>query len=52
MKIDLDILTAITERLRRANDTARRPAGPDRPQPPLSTGTPSLPLARRIRHAR
>ncbi|WIM99100.1 hypothetical protein ACTOB_002739 [Actinoplanes oblitus] len=56
-RIDLDILRTITDCLRRANETARRVSGPERPAPSVGGGhpaavRPATPLARRIRRPR
>jgi hypothetical protein len=51
-RIDLDILRTITDCLRRANEAARRVAGPERPRPSFSSAEPATPLARRIRRPR
>ncbi|BCJ46682.1 hypothetical protein GCM10010168_37960 [Actinoplanes ianthinogenes] len=51
-RIDLDILRTITDCLRRANETARRVAGPPLPRPSFTGGEPATPLARRIRRPR
>ncbi|BCY07896.1 hypothetical protein L3i22_029840 [Actinoplanes sp. L3-i22] len=50
-RIDLDILRSITDRLRRANEAARRIAGPERVLPPMNAAESAAPLARRIRRA-
>jgi hypothetical protein len=51
-RFDLDILRVITDRLRRANEAARRVAGTERILPPLTGAEPATPLARRTRRAR
>ncbi|GIF07997.1 hypothetical protein [Actinoplanes siamensis] len=48
-RIDLDILRVITDRLRRANEMARRVAGPERVLRPGAGAEPATPLARRVR---